>query len=251
MTISISQIARYPIKGLSAEALPRVALTPGRTIPGDRRFAIRHGKSAFDPASPTWQPKTEFLMLAREEQLAAIATSLDLQTGHLRLSLGSQFHFEGNVFTPAGRAAADKALNTLLPDSRGALSMVDAGQISLTDCQVARISFLNPASARDLAAKTGHPVDCLRFRGNILIDGLAPWAEFDWVGKTLSIGSTRLFVQKRIQRCAAITVNPATAQRDINLLKSLQDHYGHVDFGIYAVVESGGDIAVGDPIVVT
>ena len=39
----IHSIYRYPVKGLSPEALPRIALAPGETVPGDRLYAIENG----------------------------------------------------------------------------------------------------------------------------------------------------------------------------------------------------------------
>ncbi len=63
MTITVAQICRYPVKGLNAERLARVALSPGEGLPHDRRFALAHGSTVFDP-------KTHFLMLMRDEKLA-------------------------------------------------------------------------------------------------------------------------------------------------------------------------------------
>lgn len=39
----IEKIYRYPVKGLSAEALEAVALMPGEMLPHDRRFALAQG----------------------------------------------------------------------------------------------------------------------------------------------------------------------------------------------------------------
>lgn len=54
MAVIIAQVYRYPVNGLSAEPLDRVALAIGRCIPQDRRFAIALGSSHFDPAQPKW-----------------------------------------------------------------------------------------------------------------------------------------------------------------------------------------------------
>ncbi|MDB5549462.1 MAG: molybdenum cofactor sulfurase, partial [Tardiphaga sp.] len=42
---TIASIYRYPVKGLTPERLDRVALTPGQTLPADRRYAIENGDS--------------------------------------------------------------------------------------------------------------------------------------------------------------------------------------------------------------
>ena len=66
----IRAIYRYPVKGLSAEPLPRTALTTGETVPGDRLYAIENGPCGFDPAMPSYLAKQHFLMLMRNERLA-------------------------------------------------------------------------------------------------------------------------------------------------------------------------------------
>ncbi|HVB17153.1 MAG TPA: MOSC domain-containing protein, partial [Stellaceae bacterium] len=74
MTMTISALYRYPVKGLSAEPLQRVALLPGQCLPDDRRFAIALPSTQFDPDRPEWLSKTHFVMLMRDEQLAALNT---------------------------------------------------------------------------------------------------------------------------------------------------------------------------------
>ena len=48
----VEHIYRYPVKGLTAEALEEVLLTPGECLPHDRRFALAQGDAPFDPAAP-------------------------------------------------------------------------------------------------------------------------------------------------------------------------------------------------------
>src|SRR5450631_2629811 len=56
----IASLFRYPVKGLTPEPLPRVALGVGETLPADRRYAIKNGPSSFDPADPKWMSKAYF-----------------------------------------------------------------------------------------------------------------------------------------------------------------------------------------------
>ncbi len=72
MRPTITAIYRYPVKGLSAEKLDRVALTPGECLPHDRRFAIALGSTLFDPERPEWLSKIHFIMLMRDEKLAQL-----------------------------------------------------------------------------------------------------------------------------------------------------------------------------------
>jgi quercetin dioxygenase-like cupin family protein len=70
MATTVTAIYRYPVKGLSAEKMDRVALTPGECLPHDRRFAIALGSTRFDPQHPEWLSKIHFIMLMRDEKLA-------------------------------------------------------------------------------------------------------------------------------------------------------------------------------------
>ncbi|MGR3342290.1 MAG: MOSC domain-containing protein, partial [Paracoccaceae bacterium] len=80
------------------------------------------------------------------------------------------------------------------------------------------------------------------------IDGLAPWQEFEWIGKRLRIGSVVLMVRERIVRCLATAANPDTGYRDADTLGALKHGWGHTDFGVYAEVLSSGEVAIGDSI---
>ena len=76
-TATVRAIYRYPVKGLSPQALERARLTAGQTIPADRLYAIENGPIGFDPAAPAYFPKQRFLMLMRNERLAALRTEFD------------------------------------------------------------------------------------------------------------------------------------------------------------------------------
>jgi uncharacterized protein YcbX len=44
----------------------------------------------------------------------------------------------------------------------------------------------------------------------------------------------------------ATHVDPATGERDIDVVKALFDHYGHLHCGVYVSVGAGGTVAEGD-----
>src|SRR5205823_7946051 len=85
---TIARIYRYPVKGLSAEPLEHVALTTGRCLPQDRRFAIALAATEFDPEQPKWLAKRHFIMLMRDEKLAELHTRFDAETGVLAVERG-------------------------------------------------------------------------------------------------------------------------------------------------------------------
>ena len=116
-----------------------------------------------------------------------------------------------------------------------------------TDSRSGFVSIINRASVQALEEMVGAPVDPLRFRGNLLVEGLDPWAEFDLVGQVLeSSGGVQLKGIKRIQRCPATNVDPQTAMRDLDIPRTLMERLGHMDCGVYAEVVTGGTLEEGD-----
>jgi len=108
------------------------------------------------------------------------------------------------------------------------------------------ISLINLASVRDLEAAVGRPVDPLRFRANVYVDGVPAWDELNWVGREVALGEVRLRILKRTVRCPATEVDPATGERDLDVPRALQAHVGHRDMGVYGEVLVGGTIRPGD-----
>ena len=88
---SVTALYRYPVKGLTAQPLERVALTVGETIPYDRSWAIENGPGRFDPEAPRHLPKVAFLMLMRDERLATLAAEFDEETTTLTLRRDGSF----------------------------------------------------------------------------------------------------------------------------------------------------------------
>ncbi len=249
MTIRIASLQRYPVKGLSPETLSSVTLTKGDYFPGDRLFAVENGPAGFDPANPQHQPKIKFLMLMRNESLARLRTRyLDAITT-LFIEEGGREVARGDLSTREGRLAIEAFFRRFMPkELRGPPKVLAAPEgFRFTDSRRGYVSLINLASVRELETVVGAPVDPLRFRGNIHIEGLAPWAEFGLVGQVLTASSgVRLKVTKRIERCAATNVDPDTGIRDLEIPKSLMRSYGHFDCGIYAEVLGGGSIANGE-----
>ena len=80
----------------------------------------------------------------------------------------------------------------------------------------------------------------------IILDGLDAWAERDWVGKRIRVGRAELEVRENIVRCVATSTSVATGERDTDTLGTLQEGWGHKEFGVYAVVTRTGDINQAD-----
>jgi uncharacterized protein YcbX len=249
MQAKIQSIYRYPVKGLSPERLERVRLAPGEPIPADRKYAIENGPSGFDPAAPAHVSKTKFLMLMFNERLAALDTRYDDATHTLVIHGEGCELARGDLSTQEGRLAIEAFFRRYMPaELRGAPKVLQAHGHSFSNVAPKVISIINLASVAALEAIVGVPLDPLRFRGNIYVEGWPEWHEFDLVGQEIAIGTARLTVAKRILRCAATDVEPGTGIRDLNIPATLTKTYGHADCGIYTQVIAGGEIVVGNEI---
>ena len=244
----IKHLYRYPVKGLSAEPLEAAELAADGYFPCDRLFALENGPSGFDPAAPAHQPKIKFLMLMRNEALARLETCYDEARGALALKQAGATVAEGDLATEQGRAAIEGFLTTFLAEQiRGPVRMLRAPEkFRFTDSKAGFVSLLNLASVAAIAEAQGRFVDPVRFRANVYLEDMAPWSETELVGKTLRLGDARLEVLKMIDRCAATGVEPGTGRRDMDLVQTLRQNFGHVDCGVYARVVDGGRLQLGD-----
>jgi len=245
--LRVENLYRFPVKGLSPEALEGVTLRPGECLPHDRRFAFVQGDAPFDPAAPTWLPKFHFGCLMRNARLASLHSAFDARSGRLAIHAPDGERFSAPVTTAEGRAAiADWLAAYLGPEARAPARFLEAPAHNFTDVATKAVSIIGLASLTALETAVGAPLDKLRFRANIYVSGGHPWWEFDLIGREILLGGCRLRVFRRTVRCAATEVNPANAQRDAEPPKWLRQHFGHADLGVYAEVLEGGRLAVGD-----
>ncbi len=246
---TLAGLYRYPVKGLSAEALPRARLSPGQTISGDRRYAIENGPIGFDPAQPRHFAKTHFLMLMRNERLAALRTRFDETSGELSIVYNNREAARGNLETGDGRAAIEAFFaENFTRELRGPPRILAAPGHSFSDAPEKVVSVINLASVAAVENAAGAPVDPLRLRANLYVQGWLAWHERSLAGCEVAIGKTRLRVVRDIVRCAAVNVDPVTAERDLNVPGTLMRSFGHQHCGTYMEVIAGGEIAPGDAI---
>jgi uncharacterized protein len=257
MAIRIAALYRYPVKGLSAERLARVALLPGECLPEDRRFAIALAATRFDPARPEWLPKTNFAMLMRDEILAELKTRFDTKSGVLTVERQGQTLFQASITDATGCERAARFFGDFLGGRlQGPPRLVEAPGHTFSDARrkpnattYKYVSLVSLPSIGALEKVVETTVDPIRFRANVYLDGLPAWRELDWIGAEITAGGAQLRVVSAITRCAATHVNPATAARDLDVVGTLKRAFGHVIMGVYAEVVSGGDIAEGDTLV--
>lgn len=249
MTARIVGIYRYPVKGLSPERLTSTLAQEGEALAFDRCYAIENGPGRFNADAPAHLPKVNFLMLMRNERLAALKTQFDDDTHVLTVSRSGKSVARGALNTKVGRSIIEQFMAAYMEGSlRGPPRIVSAPGHTFSDVAARCLHVVSLATVRELERLVGRPVDPLRFRPNLIVDGAEPWAEFQWIGSELLGGGARLQPFKRTERCAATNVDPTTGARDLDIPAVIARRWGHTDFGVYARVTAGGEIRDGDAV---
>ena len=252
MDVIIDALARFPVKGLSGQPLKSVSLESGQGFPCDRQFGFARPNSGFDPNDPQPLPKSKFYVLARDSALALLDTEYNDQTGILSVS-APQAAGQFDITTTEGKQNASEFLKSYLslPDDETP-HLYEASPHRFTDVSVVStemmnaVSVINLESVLEFSKAIGQDVDPQRFRGNIHISGLPPFAELEMIERHIAVGSVRLKIVQRTKRCPATEVNLNTGERDLKTRKLLHENYGHMDMGVYAEVLQGGVLSHGD-----
>lgn len=242
MTVTLQEIWRFPIKSHGRENIRNAALTTGQGLPFDRLWAVAHEMSDVDGAD--WAPCGQFSRGAKAPKLSAISSELNEETGLVTLS-----HPERDNLTFDPDTEGDKLIawtDGFIPANRAQSKRVVRGQTrGFTDSEFPSITLCNFSSHRAVEEKLGNPLSIHRWRGNLWVEGLAPWAEFDWIGRNVRIGTALLEVVEPTTRCLATHNNPETGQRDETVLAIL-DRFGHQDFSVQTTVVEPGTIHIND-----
>jgi uncharacterized protein YcbX len=243
----IEYLYRFPVKGLTAEALEDATVEAGGTIPWDRAFALAQGDAGFDPANPAWLSKRNFMCLAFNARAAKLVAFFEPSSGTMTLRGPEGAEVSANALREDGRARLGTFLTDYLAEeARGTPRLVYAPGHTFADGRGRMISLINMASLQDFESKVGGRRHRRRFRANVWFSGVPAWAEREWIGQEMQVGGAVVKILRNIPRCPATQVNPVTADRDADPVSELQHLYGHKDLGVYAEVIDGGRFAVGD-----
>lgn len=244
----LNEIHRYPIKGFSGEIIDQTILESGHGIENDRRFAL---SISNDVDGTQWAKSRSFIINSVRDGL--LKYTLRASGSIFTLTAPNSQKLSFNAGNPLSITNFNQALpefvepiigNELAP--RLIERIKDNQTHGMWDYSDTHLSIINLQTINELSDLAGVELDLRRFRGNLLIDDLAPWQEFAMSGMRYKIGKAEIEVTRPTDRCPATSVNPETGERDAKIPALLADHYGHAFCGIYAHVAKAGKIEVGD-----
>jgi uncharacterized protein YcbX len=251
---------RYPVKGFTPESCNALTVLESGRIAGDRALGFRFADSGLP--EDAWSRKYGFAVLANAPGLARLDTRFDPQTRRLRIALGGDV-LADEVIDDAGRKVLAAAIEGFVlaqpenplsdhPERRPLQLIGDGVTPRYQDSQDGQITLHSRESlARVEVALKSPGLEESRFRSNIAIEGVEPWAEQDWLGRTIRIGDVELDVVKPKTRCLATHANPQTGERDLLVMQTLVRSFQQQEptFAIALITRGrGGEIRVGDSV---
>ncbi|MDP9179774.1 MAG: MOSC domain-containing protein [Gemmatimonadota bacterium] len=215
-------------------------------IEGDRRLAFRRltDKSGFP-----WLTASKLPQLLLYKPFGLDSNTAELLPTHVRTPDGKEKNF-------GFRIADLKNKYELRSDElREELSSRYGSDVELMNLKhgifdEACISVLRLSTVHCSARESGREVDLRRFRPNVVIetDSAEPFEEDRWVGRTLMFGEgnsgAALRVTMRDERCVMVNLDPDTAERDSEVMKTvvrMNENYA----GVYGTVVRAGELRVG------
>jgi uncharacterized protein len=143
----IEYLYRYPVKGLTAEALEVAEVEEGGCIPWDRAFALAQGDAEFDPAQPRWLQKTNFMCQMKNARIAALFSFFNPRSGMLAIRAPDGTAVVENALTAVGRERIGGFLAAYLgEDARGTPRFHHVPGHSFCDQRRKVVSMINLAA---------------------------------------------------------------------------------------------------------
>lgn len=229
----VKELYRFPVKSMRGESIAETHVY-WHGVDGDRRHAFvrADNRSGFP-----WLTGRELPQL------------LQYEPRYLRPDDVVDSPVE--VKLPDGRILAidDPELNRELAEAYGKpVNLIKIGRGAF-DSQT--ISVMSTATVTALGEAIGTAVTSLRFRQNIIIEPFdeQPFVEERWLDNSLVFGNKpdglRLRLNRRIQRCVMINIDPETSEKDPAVLQTVAQTRQNCA-GVFGSTERPGMIRVGD-----
>ncbi len=259
--ITVQAIYTAPVKSLALQQPASVYVGP-RGISGDRRFYLVDG----DGKLLTQRESGKLVQIEAEYLEEPESLKLNFPDGTtlqspviLGRGIGTQIwgrRVRGQVVEGDWHEALSRfcgqPVHLIASDSPG--QAFDEFPVSVvSQASLERLNQERLSRERPTEAAAG-PVafEGTRFRPNFLLAGCRPHQEDEWLSGLIQVGS-QLQLQPIMPdpRCAIVTQNPQTGERDADTLRLIMNYRPsprNAYFGVYAIVARPGAVSVGDEV---
>lgn len=220
----VAEIHRYPVKSMQGQSLESVEVR-WNGLDGDRQYAF---VKTEDTSRFPWATGRIFAGMVLWQ---ARYDAADTKTARVQVTMDDGATHDVTAPELAARLSTEMGADVgLLRLARGTFDSMP-------------ISVIGRQTLDELANKSDGLAVALRFRPNIVIDG---GSERDWIGGCLVFEDTplRLRVDRPIERCSMITIDPLTAARNPKLMRTVVEDFDN-QIGAYCTPETPGQFAVG------
>ena len=259
MSAIISSINYCPVKSVSFQTIEKCEIKKDIGIINDRIFAFAKDLDAEQAKlfekSPEERKGKWNKVLTLKNSPALNKYNFIFKDKKLSLTLKDKEILSININQSSEREALSNKISELESSLKQPLTLMKNDDFPFFDTSISKkvdfvnsVSLLNIQSINDFEKKVNKKIETSIFRGNICIDGIDPWKEREWIGKTIKINNVSFKVEKNIPRCVAINLKPQTDDNSFDLLQSLKKTYNHFDMGIYLTALDDGEINTKDKI---
>jgi uncharacterized protein YcbX len=250
---------RYPVKGFTPEPCQRITVLPGGRVAGDRVLNFRFADAPV--ADSAWCRKTHGVVLVNTPGLARLNVRFDDATERLRIAFDNHVLADETLDDAGRQRLVDAVTGYVLSldvnplkgqPQRLPLKLVGDGAMPrYQDNEAGQVTLHSRESLASAGAALGDThLSELRFRHNIVIDGVAAWEELSWAGGKVGVGASAFETVVPKVRCLATHANPLTGVRDLEVMQTLVRAFSQQQptFGVGMLSAAGGEIRVGDAV---
>ena len=255
MSVEITSINYCPVKSVSFQSVQNCKIKKNIGIIGDRIFAFATGldqdQAKLFEKSPDERKGKWNKILTLKNSPALNKYNFEFKDEKLTFIIKDKEILSIDINQLSEREALSNKISELESSLKQPIVLMKNDAFPFFDTSISKkvdfvnsVSLLNTQSINDFENKTNKKIETSIFRGNICIDGIEPWKERDWIGKTIKINNISFKVEKNIPRCVAINLKPKTDDNSFNLLQLLKKNYNHFDMGIYLTALDDGEINI-------
>ena len=259
MSATISSINYCPVKSISFQEIEKCEIKKDIGIIGDRIFAfakdldldqVKLFEKSPDQRKGKWNK-----ILTLKNSPALNKYNFVFKDEKLTLTIKDKEILTIDINQLNDRKKLSNKITELENSLKQPIVLMQNNDFPFFDTSISKkidfvnsVSLLNVQSINDFQNKIDKKIDISIFRGNICVDGIEPWKEREWIGKTIKINEVSFKVEKNIPRCVAINLKPQTEDNTFDLLKLLKKNYNHFEMGIYLSALNDGSIKNGNTV---